>query len=245
MRVVIHREAEEEILGAQDMSHAPASSRYTVALTGGVASGKSTVAGLFKALGIHVADADIASREVIAPGSEGLAEVVATFGARVLDASGALDRAAMRKRVFSDPEARRQLESIIHPRVRTWLQDTAAAAPGPYVLVDIPLLAEGGGRSAYPWLDRILVVDVPVEVQRSRLMQRDGVDAALADSMIAAQATREERLAIADDVIVNDGPIEALAPHVEALDRLYRTLATASSAAPPSPLPARPGPLSR
>ena len=210
--------------------------RYTVALTGGVASGKSTVAGLFKALGIHVADADIASREVIAPGSAGLAEVVATFGAGVLDASGALDRAAMRKRVFGDPAARRQLESIIHPRVRTWLQDAAVAAPGPYVLVDIPLLAEGGGRTAYPWLDRILVVDVPVEVQRSRLMQRDGVDAALADSMIAAQATRDDRLAIADDVLVNDGPIEALAPHVEALDRLYRTLA-ASAAGLPSPLP--------
>ena len=207
--------------------------RYTVALTGGVASGKSTVAGLFKAAGIHVADADIASREVIAPGSEGLAEVVATFGAEVLDASGALDRSAMRKRVFGDPAARRQLESIIHPRVRTWLQNAAATAPGPYALVDIPLLAEGGGRTAYPWLDRILVVDVPVEVQRSRLMQRDGVDGALADSMIAAQATRDDRLAIADDVLVNDGPIEALAPHVEALDRLYRTLAAARQ----SPLP--------
>ena len=209
---------------------APTPPRYAVALTGGVASGKSTVAGLFKALGISVADADIASREVIAPGSEGLAAVVVAFGAGVLDGSGALDRAAMRKRVFSNPAARRQLESIIHPRVRAWLQSAAATAPGPYVLVDIPLLAEGGGRSAYPWLDRILVVDVPVEVQRGRLMQRDGVDAALADSMIAAQATRDDRLAIADDVLVNDGPIDALGPQVEALDRLYRKLASSHSA---------------
>lgn len=201
--------------------------RYTIALTGGVASGKSTVANLLKALGVSIADADIGSREVIAPGSEGLAAVVAAFGEEVLDSAGALDRAAMRKRVFTDPAARKQLESIVHPRIRAWLKSTAASAPGPYVIVDIPLLAEGGGREAYPWLGRILVVDVPVEVQRGRLMQRDGVDAALADSMIAAQATRDERLAIADDIVVNDGPIEALEPHVVALDRLYRTLATA------------------
>ncbi|MCE7031189.1 dephospho-CoA kinase [Lysobacter sp. GX 14042] len=200
---------------------------YTVALTGGVASGKSTAANLFKALDITVADADVASREVIAPGSEGLAAVVAAFGADVLDTEGALDRTAMRKRVFTDPAARKQLESIIHPQVRAWLKSTAATAPGPYVIVDIPLLTEGGGREAYPWLGRILVVDVPVKVQRERLMQRDGVDAALADSMITAQATRDERLAIADDIIVNDGPIEALEPHVAALDRFYRTLAEA------------------
>src|SRR5690606_41714664 len=105
---------------SKPMSQAPASPRYTVALTGGVASGKSTVGGLFKALRIHVADADIASREVIAPGSEGLAEVVATFGAGVLDASGALDRSAMRKRVFGVPAARRQLEPNNHTRVRSW-----------------------------------------------------------------------------------------------------------------------------
>lgn len=208
------------------------SSRYAVALTGGVASGKSTVTGLFKALAISIADADVASREVVAPGSDGLAAIVAAFGNEALDSTGALDRAAMRKRVFADPAARRQLESIIHPRVRAWLQAAVASAPGPYVIVDIPLLAEGGGRDAYPWLDRILVVDVPVAVQHERLVQRDGVDAALADSMIAAQATRDERLAIADDVIVNDGTIEALGSHVEALDRLYRQLAC-----PQSPLP--------
>lgn len=221
----------------------PSPPRYAVALTGGVASGKSTVAGLFKALGISVADADIASREVIAPGSEGLAAVVAAFGAEVLDRAGALDRGAMRKRVFTDPAARRQLESIIHPRVRAWLQSAVATAPGPYVLVDIPLLVEGGGRTAYPWLDRVLVVDVPVEVQRERLMQRDGVDAALAESMIAAQATRDDRLAIADDVLVNDGPIKALDAHVAALDRLYRKLAAAGSRPPPRSPPPLQSPL--
>jgi len=203
------------------------SPRYAVALTGGVASGKSTVTGLFKALGISVADADVASREVVAPGSDGLAAIVSAFGTGALDSTGALDRAAMRQRVFADPAARKQLESIIHPRVRAWLRSAVATAPGPYVIVDIPLLTEGGGRDAYPWLDRILVVDVPVALQHERLMQRDGVDAALADSMIAAQATRDERLAIADDVIINDRAIEALQPHVEALDRLYRRLASA------------------
>src|SRR5690606_24323312 len=170
------------------------SPRYAVALTGGVASGKSTVTGLFKALGISVADADVASREVVAPGSDGLAAIVSAFGTGALDSTGALDRAAMRQRVFADPAARKQLESIIHPRVRAWLRSAVATAPGPYVIVDIPLLTEGGGRDAYPWLDRILVVDVPVALQHERLMQRDGVDAALADSMIAAQATRDERL---------------------------------------------------
>lgn len=201
--------------------------QYTIAVTGGVASGKSTVTRLFEGLGITVADADIAAREVVAPGSEGLAEVAAIFGNGVLDPSGALDRAAMRRLVFSDPAARQRLEAIVHPRIREWLRAAVDRADGPYVMVSIPLLAEGGGRQAYPWLDRILVVDVPVEVQRERLMQRDGADAALAASMIAAQATRDQRLAIADDVIVNDRTVKELEGHVAALDRLYRGLAGA------------------
>lgn len=200
-------------------------SNYIVAVTGGIASGKSEVTRRFEALGVTVADADIAARDAVAPGSEGLAEVVAAFGTGVLASDGALDRAAMRQRVFGDEAARRQLEAIIHPRVRAQLRAMCAAAPGPYAIAAIPLLAEGGGRAAYPWADRILVVDVPAEVQQSRLMQRDGADAALAQRMIAAQATREQRLAVADDVIVNDGPLQVLQGHVEALDRLYRRLA--------------------
>jgi len=108
------------------------------------------------------------------------------------------------------------------------LRTAAEAAPGPYVIVAIPLLAEGGGRQAYPWLDRILVVDAPIELQRARLIARDGIDAALADRMLAAQADRRQRLAIADDIVVNDGAIETLVPQVDALDRQYRLLAGGS-----------------
>ncbi|HEY0504973.1 MAG TPA: dephospho-CoA kinase [Lysobacter sp.] len=202
-------------------------SGFVVAVTGGVASGKSEVTRRFEALGVAVADADVAAREAVAPGSDGLAEVVAAFGADVLAADGSLDRAAMRRHVFGDEAARRRLEAIVHPRVRARLRALCEAAPGAYAIAAIPLLAEGGGREAYPWLSRILVVDVPPAVQRSRVMARDRVDAELAQRMIAAQATRDQRLAIADDVIVNDGPVEALDAHVAALDRRYRALAAA------------------
>jgi dephospho-CoA kinase len=197
---------------------------YVVGLTGGVASGKSEVARRFEALGVHVADADLAARDAVARGSDGLAEVVAAFGDDVLDAEGGLDRAAMRARVFTDDPARRRLEAIVHPRVRLALRAACAAAPGPYALAAIPLLAEGG-RDAYPWLRRVLVVDVPVAVQRARLLRRDGIDAALADRMIAVQATREQRLAIADDGLANDGPLDALDARVAELHARYCALA--------------------
>ena len=200
-------------------------SDFIIGLTGGVASGKSAVTARFEARGVAVADADVAAREAVAVGSEGLAEVVAAFGADVLAADGALDRAAMRRRIFDDADARLRLEAIIHPRVRAALRAACADAPGAYAIAAIPLLAEGGGRTVYPWLDRILVVDVPVAVQHARLLLRDGIDGVLADRMIAAQASRLERLAIADDVIVNDGPLEALEGHVAALDGRYRALA--------------------
>lgn len=199
-------------------------SHFIVGVTGGVASGKSEVTRRFQDLGVFVADADMAAREAVAAGSAGLDEVVQAFGAGVLDASGGLDRAAMRARVFQDEPARRKLEAIIHPRVRAQMQAQCLAAPGAYAIAAIPLLTEGG-RDAYPWLDRVLVVDVHPDVQRARLMRRDGIDAALADRMIAAQASRTARLAIADDVIVNDGALETLDAHVVALDRRYRLLA--------------------
>ncbi|TNJ35505.1 dephospho-CoA kinase [Arenimonas terrae] len=202
--------------------------RVIVAVTGGVASGKSAATAAFASRGIAVADADIAARSVVAPGEPALAEIVASFGAGALDADGQLDRPAMRARVFGDPSARKALEAILHPRIREWLQAACRDAAGPYVVVAIPLLAEGGGRAAYPWLDRILVVDVPERVQRQRLMRRDGVDAALAERMIAAQATRPQRLALADDVIVNDGPLSALEAAVARLDGRYRGFAAAA-----------------
>ncbi|MFD0725749.1 dephospho-CoA kinase [Lysobacter brunescens] len=198
---------------------------YCIGLTGGIASGKTAVTRAFEALGIVVADADIAARDAVAPGSAGLAEIVEVFGHDVLDADGKLDRAAMRKRVFDDADARRRLEGIVHPRVRALLVEQCEAATSPYAIAAIPLLAEVGGRAAYPWLQRILVVDVPVETQRQRLIQRDGIDATLADRMIDAQATRAQRLAIADDMIVNAGTLEDLQRHVAALDARYRRLA--------------------
>jgi dephospho-CoA kinase len=195
-----------------------------IAVTGGVASGKSATTDAFAARGIAVVDADVAARDVVEPGQPALAEIALRFGAGSLAADGRLDRAAMRARVFADPEARRDLEAILHPRIRLQMRAACASAPGPYVIAAIPLLAEGGGRQAWPWLRRIVVVDVPEALQRQRLMQRDGVDAALAERMIAAQASRAQRLAIADDVIVNDGTPAHLRDCVRRLDGRYRTL---------------------
>ena len=199
---------------------------YCIGLTGGIASGKTAVASAFESLGIIVVDADIAARDAVAVGSAGLADVIAAFGEAVLDANGTLDRAAMRKRIFGNDSARRTLEAIVHPRVRETLSQQCAQASSPYAIAAIPLLAEVGGRHSYPWLQRILVVDVPAAVQHARLIQRDGIDAELADRMIAAQATREQRLAIADDILVNNGSLQELQRHVAALNARYRALAT-------------------
>ena len=196
-------------------------SALIIGLTGGIASGKTAATQAFERRGIVVADADLAARDAVAPGSAGLAAVVEAFGADALSDDGSLDRAAMRRRIFEDPDARLRLEAIIHPRVRETLRVTCEAASGPYAVAAIPLLTEGG-RAAYPWLHRVLVIDVPRELQLARLLARDGIDAALAERMVAAQATRAARLAIADDVIVNDGTLEALDAAVGALDATYR-----------------------
>lgn len=200
-------------------------SRFVIGLTGGIAAGKSEVSRRFEALGITVADADLAARAVVAPGSEGLAQIAAHFGKDILLADGQLDRAALRARIFASAQERQALEAITHPAIRRLLRETCEQAEGPYAIAAIPLLTEAGGRQQYPWLDRILVVDVPIAVQHARLMQRDGIDTALADRMIAAQASREARLALADDVVVNDGHPDHLQAHVERLDRAYRALA--------------------
>ncbi|GAB2502272.1 dephospho-CoA kinase [Lysobacter humi (ex Lee et al. 2017)] len=205
--------------------------RYVIGLTGGIASGKSEVGRLFEALGRVVVDADLLAREVVAPGTAGLAEVATRFGPTVLAGDGSLDRAALRRRVFDAPEERRALEAIVHPRVRLALTERCAAAPGPYALAAVPLLTEAGGRDGYPWLARILVVDTPTDVQLARLVARDSIDAALARRMIDAQATREARLAIADDVLVNDAGRDRLATHVASLDELYRRLAAGTAGA--------------
>ncbi|MDR7192261.1 dephospho-CoA kinase [Luteimonas terrae] len=199
-------------------------SALIIGLTGGIASGKTAATQAFERRGIVVADADLAAREAVAPGSTGLAAVVEAFGADALAEGGSLDRAAMRRRIFEDPDARLRLEAIIHPRVREALRAACEAAPGPYAVAAIPLLTEGG-RAAYPWLQRVLVIDVPRELQLARLLARDGIDAGLAKRMVAAQASREARLAIADDVIINDGALDALDSAVEVLDKKYRGMA--------------------
>jgi len=190
-----------------------------IGLTGGIASGKSAVAKRFEALGIHVYDADIAAREVIEPGTDGLAAVVEAFGADVLGTDGRLDRRAMRERVFANPELRRTLESIIHPRVRQWLRDKALADQGPYCVLAIPLLFEN--LDHYRWIDRVLVVDVPESTQITRLLARDDIDETLAHRMLAQQATRAERLSIANDVIDNSGNEASLDAKVAELHRKY------------------------
>lgn len=195
-----------------------------IALTGGVAAGKSAVARRFEALGVPVHDADVAAREVVEPGTAGLAAVVDTFGAGILDEAGRLDRPAMRQRIFADPAARKMLEAIIHPLVRQWLHQRALAERAPYCLLAIPLLAEN--IEHYRWIDRVLLVDVPEPVQIARLIARDGVDETLAARMLAHQATRAERLALADDVIENSGDESALDDAVAKLHQRYLALAT-------------------
>jgi dephospho-CoA kinase len=198
---------------------------FSIALSGGVASGKSEVSRLFQSLGVAIADADVSAREIVTPGQPALGEIVDRFGAGILTADGSLDRRRLRELIFSDAAAKRDLEAITHPRIRRQLQQSAIAATGAYVLVVIPLLIESGGRAAYPWLDRILIVDAPEMLQLARLRLRDGVDDALAREMIDAQASRKQRLALADDVIINDGAAADLNNRVQKLDALYRRLA--------------------
>ncbi|MEO8012004.1 MAG: dephospho-CoA kinase [Dokdonella sp.] len=195
---------------------------FTVALTGGIASGKSEVERRFAARGVEIIDADLVAREVIAVGTPGLHEIVEAFGVEVLDNDGSLDRKAMRERVFADANARHRLESIIHPRVRKTLQERSAAVRSVYAMLVIPLFVESGD---YHWVDRVLVVDVPRTVQIARLLARDGVTPELAESMLDAQASREQRLAIADDVLDNNGDLASLDSKIEILHRNYLSLA--------------------
>lgn len=192
-----------------------------IALTGGVASGKSTVARLFAALGAQLIDTDQVARDVVVPPSPALERIVARFGSNVLQPDGTLDRAALRHRVFSDDAARRDLEAIMHPAIAAEVTRRSAAAGGPYQLIAIPLLVETGTAGDY---DRVLLVDAQTDTQHARLMLRDGMTPAAAAQMLAAQASREARRAVAHDIIDNDGDVAQLAPQVEALHRRYLAL---------------------
>ncbi|MFD1826666.1 MULTISPECIES: dephospho-CoA kinase [Mumia] len=186
-----------------------------VGLTGGIGAGKSAVAGLLREHGAIVVDADALSREVVEPGTSGLEAIVKRFGEAVLDSDGRLDRPALGALVFADDQARRDLEAIIHPRVRARAAELeAAAGPGAVVVHDVPLLVETGQAGLY---DVVVVVDVPVETQIERLAANRGMSRAEAQSRIAVQATREQRLQAADVVLDNTGSLDELADAVGAL----------------------------
>lgn len=199
---------------------------FVVGLTGGIASGKSAAAAAFARLGVPVIDADQVSREVVAVGEPLLAELVAEFGAGILKPDGALDRASLRERVFSDPSARQRLNALTHPAIRSRMFERARASAGPYVILEVPLLVEGGLEHRF---DRILVVDCPEELQLERLRARDAASAAQAEAVLQAQASRAQRLAAADDVILNTGSIPDLAREVERLHQRYLELAAGRS----------------
>jgi dephospho-CoA kinase len=193
-----------------------------IGLTGGVASGKTTVAKLFADAGAVVIDTDVIAREVVEPGEPALAALVEALGNDILGAEGRLDRARLRRRLFGDEALRRRVESILHPAILAELARQSADAGGPYQLHVIPLLVESDLAGI---VDRVLVVDCPVERQIERLMQRDGETREGAGAMLAAQVPRQTRLAAADDVIVNDGTLADLDVRVAHLDRKYRDLA--------------------
>lgn len=195
-----------------------------IGLTGGIASGKSRVSALFERFGACIVDADLLAREVVQPGSEGLAELVAAFSRAVLAADGTLDRAALRQQIFADPAARQRVDAILHPRIRALSEqriDEARSTGCDYTIYVVPLLVETGQQARF---DRIAVVDVPESVQLARLMARDGGSEADARRILASQASRDERLAVADDIIDNSGSIDHLTTQVHELHHFYRDL---------------------
>ncbi len=193
-----------------------------IGLTGGLASGKSTVAAHFAARGVPIIDTDVIARELVEPGQPALEQIRAAFGPDALTAEGRLDRAWLKQQVFADPALRRRLEAILHPLIR---QDVVRRLPtlrGAYCLIVVPLLVESA--QAYP-LDRVLLVDVPEALQRQRAAERDGLSPELIEAILASQAGRAQRLAIADDVIVNDADLAHLEAEVARLHASYQEMA--------------------
>jgi dephospho-CoA kinase len=201
---------------------------FVVGLTGGIGSGKSAVADAFAALGVDVTDTDRIAHALTAPGSAGLAGIVAAFGTDVLRADGTLDRDRLRERVFADSGARARLEAILHPLIRAEAAREVARWKSPYGLLVVPLLFERGGHRDL--VRRTLVVDCPEEIQVARVTARSGLAATEVRAIMAAQLPRAERLARADDVLDNSGGREAIAPQVAELDRRYRRLAAEAPA---------------
>lgn len=197
-----------------------------IGLTGGIGSGKTTVAELFEELGVPFVDADVVAHDVTKSGHVGLQKIVEQFGEGVLDQAKELDRAALRALVFKNPEARAQLEAILHPIIRAEMDRRLSQFDAPYGFACIPLLVEGGRGKEFA---RILVVDTPEAMQVERVKARDGSPDEVINGILAAQATREERLAVADDVIVNDQGIENLRQQVNDLHQTYLQLSSSSN----------------
>jgi dephospho-CoA kinase len=197
-----------------------------VAVTGGIGSGKSTAARLFQERGACLVDTDVIAHELTLPGRPALEQIASRFGVEYLAADGNLNRGKLRSRVFSDLDARRTLEGILHPAIRREVDARTCTSSAPYTLVLIPLLVETGGYRDL--VQRVLVVDCDERVQVQRAAQRGGLTEEEVRAIMRGQATRGQRLALADDVIHNDGTLKELARQVEVLDARYRTLATAA-----------------
>lgn len=196
--------------------------KLVVGLTGGIASGKTSVSRCFERLGVPVIDADVVARDVVAPGEPGLSAIVKEFGPDVLDKQGRLDRRRLRKLVFKDPGHRRNLESILHPEIRSCMLARLGELNHDYAVLAIPLLLETAQTDL---VDRVLVVDAPEAVQIERTHRRDGVSEADVRDIMAAQATRTDRLARADDIIENNGTLGELFNRVSQLDEFYCSIA--------------------
>jgi dephospho-CoA kinase len=197
-----------------------------VGLTGGIASGKTTVANLFSELGVPVIDTDIIARQIVQPGEPALKEIRRKFGRSIIDESGGLDRRAMRRLIFSDDDLRSELEAIVHPRIGAETRRQSVAAEGPYQLIVVPLLV---GSPLLQFVDRVLVVDCDKETQIVRLLARDAETRYQARKILSAQASRDDRLAIADDVISNEQGLIETREQVVLLDQKYRKLASHGS----------------
>ncbi len=192
-----------------------------IGLTGGIGSGKTTVSDLFSNLGIEVADADVAARQVVLPGSQALLSIQAHFGDQAIMADGSLNRQALRKQVFNNEDERKWLEALLHPLIRQQLQEQLKAAQSPYAILSSPLLLE---TDQYQLVDRILVIDIPEELQLERASKRDASKREQIKAIMAAQMSRKERCARADDIILNDTTPQALQANVLALHQQYLKL---------------------
>ena len=197
---------------------------FVVGLTGGIGSGKSTVAEMFTALEIDLVDADVAAREVVAPGTPALAEIVEHFGPDILMADGSLDRRKLRRVIFHQEQEKHWLETLLHPLIRRWLTQQISDRRSAYCLLISPLLLETGQAEM---VDRILVVDVSVETQISRTLARDGGEERTARAIIEAQIGRSQRLEHGDDIIDNELPVQSLRQQVQKLHQQYLTMAKA------------------